>query len=150
MSRSPPRENALPCSSCMAIGPGRGAIPWYKRAALVLCTLAISCWRSMPSAPANATPNRAREPITALCMAARRALLVMSADEDAFQFSVGEAKKSLERARSIYKVHNALDKIEHVTFASKHDYSRPMREAMYGWMTKWLKDEGNGKPIAEP
>jgi dienelactone hydrolase len=25
-----------------------------------------------------------------------------------------------------------------------------MREAMYGWMTKWLKDEGDGKPIPEP
>jgi pimeloyl-ACP methyl ester carboxylesterase len=85
-----------------------------------------------------------------LGLAAPRALLVMSADEDAFQFSIAEAKKSLERTRSIYKLHNALDKIEHVTFASKHDYSRPMREAMYGWMTKWLKDEGNGKSIAEP
>jgi dienelactone hydrolase len=85
-----------------------------------------------------------------LGLAAPRALMVMSADQDALQFSVGEAKKSLERARAIYKLHNALDKIEHVTFASKHDYSQTMREAMYGWMTKWLKDEGNGKPIAEP
>ncbi len=25
-----------------------------------------------------------------------------------------------------------------------------MRETMYGWMTKWLKDEGDGKPIPEP
>jgi dienelactone hydrolase len=85
-----------------------------------------------------------------LGLTAPRALLVMSADEDAFQFSVGEAKKSLERARSIYRLHNAIGKIEHVTFASKHDYSQPMREAMYGWMTKWLKDEGDGKPIAKP
>jgi large subunit ribosomal protein L23 len=25
-----------------------------------------------------------------------------------------------------------------------------MREAMYGWMTKYLKDEGDGSPIPEP
>ena len=25
-----------------------------------------------------------------------------------------------------------------------------MRETMYGWMTRWLKDEGDGKPIPEP
>src|SRR5205823_5598006 len=25
-----------------------------------------------------------------------------------------------------------------------------MREAMYGWMTRWLKNEGNGDPIPEP
>jgi pimeloyl-ACP methyl ester carboxylesterase len=25
-----------------------------------------------------------------------------------------------------------------------------MREAMYGWMTRWLKGEGSGKPIPEP
>ena len=28
--------------------------------------------------------------------------------------------------------------------------TRPMREAMYGWMTRWLKGEGDGKPIPEP
>src|SRR6516162_1871280 len=56
-----------------------------------------------------------------LGLVAPRSLLVMSADEDAFQFSVGEAKKSLERARSIYRLHNAIGKIEHVTFASKYD-----------------------------
>ncbi|MFL5242631.1 MAG: dienelactone hydrolase family protein [Gemmataceae bacterium] len=85
-----------------------------------------------------------------LGMVAPRALKVISADQDAFQFSVGEAKKSLERARTIYKLHNALDKVDHAVFASQHDYNQPMREAMYGWMTKWLKDQGEGKPIPEP
>ena len=28
----------------------------------------------------------------------------------------------------------------------RHDYSRPMREAMYGWMTLHLKGEGDGSP----
>ena len=31
-----------------------------------------------------------------------------------------------------------------------HDYSKAMREAMYGWMTLHLKGEGDGNPIPEP
>ena len=40
--------------------------------------------------------------------------------------------------------------VRHAIFESGHDYSRPMREAMYGWMTLQLKGEGDGSPIAEP
>ncbi|HEY1859358.1 MAG TPA: alpha/beta hydrolase family protein, partial [Gemmataceae bacterium] len=85
-----------------------------------------------------------------LGLVAPRALMVISADQDAFQFSVGEAKKSLECAGAIFKLHDAPEKVCHAVFESKHDYNRPMREAMYGWMTRWLKGEGKGEPIAEP
>ena len=40
--------------------------------------------------------------------------------------------------------------LAHLPFESPHAYNQAMREAMYGWMTRWLKDEGTGKPIAEP
>src|SRR5262249_20357910 len=40
--------------------------------------------------------------------------------------------------------------LRHATFDSVHAYNQPMREAMYGWMTKHLKGEGDGKPIPEP
>jgi dienelactone hydrolase len=85
-----------------------------------------------------------------LGLVAPRALMVVSADQDAFQFSVGEAKKSLERAHAIFKLNHAADKLKHAIFESKHDYNQAMREAMYGWMTRWLKEEGKGEPIAEP
>jgi dienelactone hydrolase len=85
-----------------------------------------------------------------LGLVAPRALMVVSADQDAYQFSVGEAKKSLERAQAIFKLTNAADKVRHAVFESKHDYNQAMREAMYGWMARWLKDEGKGDPIAEP
>jgi dienelactone hydrolase len=85
-----------------------------------------------------------------LGLVAPRALLVINATRDAFQFSVGEAKKSLERARAIFKLHGQEEKVRHDTFESPHDYNQAMREAMYGWMTRWLKGEGTGKPIAEP
>jgi dienelactone hydrolase len=85
-----------------------------------------------------------------LGLVAPRALLVINATKDAFQFSVGEAKKSIDRAQAIFKLHKADDKLRHATFESPHAYNQAMREAMYGWMTRWLKNEGAGKPIAEP
>jgi cephalosporin-C deacetylase-like acetyl esterase len=85
-----------------------------------------------------------------LGLTAPRALLVINATKDAFQFSVGEAKKSVAQAEAIYKVYAADEKLRHTTFESPHAYNQPMREAMYGWMTQWLKNEGKGEPIPEP
>ncbi len=85
-----------------------------------------------------------------LGLVAPRALMVVSADQDAFQFSVGEAKKSHERAQAIFKLANAADQVKHAVFESKHDYSQAMRESMYGWMSRWLNIDGKGDPIPEP
>ncbi|MFO0928936.1 MAG: acetylxylan esterase [Gemmataceae bacterium] len=85
-----------------------------------------------------------------LGLIAPRALLVVNATKDALQFSVGEAKKSLERAAAIYKLYGKESALRHLPMESGHDYNRTMREAMYGWMTRWLKGEGDGSPIAEP
>jgi cephalosporin-C deacetylase-like acetyl esterase len=85
-----------------------------------------------------------------LGLVAPRALLVINASQDAIQFSPGEAKKSVERARQIFKTYGADDHLDHRIFDSPHAYNQPMREAMYGWMTRWLKHEGEGQPIAEP
>jgi dienelactone hydrolase len=85
-----------------------------------------------------------------LGLVAPRALLVMNAARDAIQFSPPEAEKSVARAKDIFKLLDVADKVRHVVFDSGHDYNRPMREAMYGWMTLHLKGEGKGEPIAEP
>jgi dienelactone hydrolase len=85
-----------------------------------------------------------------LGLVAPRALLVINATQDGIQFSVGEAKKSLERARAIFKLYGEEEKVKHVPFQSPHAYNQAMREAMYGWMTRWLKGEGKGEPIPEP
>jgi dienelactone hydrolase len=85
-----------------------------------------------------------------LGLVAPRALMVVNATMDAFQFSVGEAKKSLERAKAIFKLYGKEEKVEHAVFESPHAYNQAMREVMYGWMTRWLKGEGKGKPIPEP
>jgi dienelactone hydrolase len=85
-----------------------------------------------------------------LSLVAPRALLVINATKDAFQFSVGEAEKSIARARPIFKLYDADAKLKHAAFESPHAYNQAMRETMYGWMTQWLKGEGDGKPIPEP
>src|SRR5262249_55702837 len=85
-----------------------------------------------------------------LALAAPRALLVINASKDAFQFSIGEAEKSIARARHVFKLYDAEPKLAQATFLSHHDYNPSMREEMYGWMTRWLKNEGDGKPIPEP
>jgi dienelactone hydrolase len=85
-----------------------------------------------------------------LAMVAPRALMVISATRDAFQFSVGEAKKSVAAAEPVFKLHDKPKNIHHAVFESGHDYSKAMRETMYGWMTLHLKGEGDGSPVKEP
>lgn len=85
-----------------------------------------------------------------LALVAPRALLVINATRDAFQFSVGEAEKSIRRARPVFALHGVEARLRHATFESGHAYNEPMRAAMYGWMTRWLKNEGDGSPIPEP
>lgn len=84
-----------------------------------------------------------------LSLTAPRALMIISATRDAFQFSVSEAEKSLAFVEPVYQLYERPDKVRHAIFESTHDYNQPMREAMYGWMTRHLKGEGDGSPISE-
>jgi hypothetical protein len=85
-----------------------------------------------------------------LAMVAPRALLVISATKDALQFSVGEAAKSVAIARERFRLLGQEAKIGHLAVDSGHDYNQAMREAMYGWVEKWLCDRGDGGPVKEP
>ena len=76
-------------------------------------------------------------------------LMLINATRDSFQFSVDEAKKSLSTARGVFRLYNKEDHTRHVVVEAAHGYNQEMREAMYGWMTKHLKGEGDGAPIAE-
>src|SRR6516164_10172769 len=51
-----------------------------------------------------------------LAMVAPRALMVINATKDAFQFSVGEAQQSIERTKAIYKLRDAEEKLAHAVF----------------------------------
>jgi len=85
-----------------------------------------------------------------LALIAPRPLLVINATQDSIQFSVGEALKSVEYARGRYRLLDAEAKLRHLAVESGHDYNQPMREAMYGWLDRWLRDRGDGSPVAEP
>ena len=85
-----------------------------------------------------------------LGLAADRGLMVTSATRDAFQFSVAEAQKSFARVDAITQLFTTTLSVKHTIIESGHDYNQPMREAMYGWMTKHLKQEGDGSPIDDP
>jgi dienelactone hydrolase len=85
-----------------------------------------------------------------LALVAPRALMVINATQDGHQFSVGEAAKSIARARPVFELFDAADRIKHAVFESRHDYNQPMREALYGWLARWLRGDGDGSPIAEP
>lgn len=85
-----------------------------------------------------------------LSLVAPRALMIINATRDGFQFSIGEAKKSIAAAQPVFDLYDKGSHLKHATFDWKHDYHQPMREEMYGWMTKHLKGEGDGSPIPEP
>ncbi len=93
---------------------------------------------------------RYTEEAQVLGLVAPRALMVVSATQDAFQFSVGEARKSMNAAASIFQWYDRRDHLRHAVFESRHDYNQAMREAMYGWMSLHLAGRGDGSPIAEP
>ncbi|SIO41266.1 Acetyl xylan esterase (AXE1) [Singulisphaera sp. GP187] len=85
-----------------------------------------------------------------LGLTAPRNLLIVNATQDASQFSVEAAKRTLTPLQQVYRLHGDEGHLRHAIFESKHDYNQAMREAMYGWMTLHLKGEGDGAPIAEP
>lgn len=85
-----------------------------------------------------------------LGLVAPRALMVVNATRDGVQFSVAEARKSLAWAERLYALHGCPERLQHAVFESQHDYNQEMREAMYGWMTLYLKESGDGAPIPEP
>ncbi len=85
-----------------------------------------------------------------LGLTAPRGLMVINVTKDGVQFSIPEAKKSLAFAADVYKAYNQPDSVRHTTFDWHHDYSQAMREALYGWLAKHLKGDGDGSPIADP
>ena len=84
-----------------------------------------------------------------LGLAAHRGLMITSATRDAFQFSVDESRPSIARAKTIAGLYQGAE-VRQTIIDSGHDYNKPMREAMLGWMTKHLKGEGDGSPVQEP
>ncbi len=86
--------------------------------------------------------------ILGLC--APRGLMIFNATKDANQFSVKEARKSLAVAQTFFDLAGQPAELQQTVFDCGHDYSKTMRERMYGWMTLKLKGEGDGSPLPDP
>ena len=84
-----------------------------------------------------------------LGLVAPRALMLINATQDAFQFSVGEARKTFAQLQHIFCFYGRQEAVRHVSIEAGHGYNRAMREAMYGWVTRHLKGQGDGAPIEE-
>ena len=50
---------------------------------------------------------------------------------------------------SVYKLFDAADRLRYVRFESVHNYNRTSREAVYGWLDKYLAHTGDGAAVAE-
>jgi cephalosporin-C deacetylase-like acetyl esterase len=85
-----------------------------------------------------------------LGLTAPRGLMVINVTKDGIQFSVGEAKKSIAATAPVFKLYGQEANLRHTVFDWHHDYSQAMREALYGWLAKHLRGEGDGSPIPEP
>ena len=137
------------------------ASPAPAAAAIRRCTPAPGTTASRPSCPVCSVGNYQAYLGTGCCMCevvpgalrfteewgvlettAPRALMVINATKDGIQFSVGEAKKSLAKASSVYRLYDRREAIRHTIFESPHDYNQPMREAMYGWMAGTSRAKG--------
>lgn len=128
---------------------------WDKRFKCVVPVCSVGTYQSylgQACCMCEVVPGALRftEEWAVLALTAPRPLMVVNATRDAIQFSVGEAKKSLALTAPVYKLLGKPDNLRHAIFDGPHDYSKAMREAMYGFMTLHLKGEGNGDPIPEP
>lgn len=77
-----------------------------------------------------------------------RPLLVVNGLQDP-QFPVDGASEVVERLDPLYARSDPAAVRLHVVDAG-HGYDRPMREAAYGWFSRWLKGDGDGSPVSEP
>jgi sugar lactone lactonase YvrE/dienelactone hydrolase len=128
---------------------------WDRRFKCVLPVCSVGTYQSylgQACCMCEVVPGALRftEEWAVLALTAPRPLMVVNATKDAIQFSVGEAKKSLALTAPVYKLLGKPDHLKHAIFDGPHDYSKAMREAMYGFMILHLKGEGNGDPIPEP
>jgi hypothetical protein len=52
--------------------------------------------------------------------------------------------------RSLYALSGAHDRVSAVRFTAEHNYNKDSREAMYGWMARWLKGAASSERVPEP
>ena len=64
-------------------------------------------------------------------------------------FPIEGARQVYREIEQIYTLLGAQDRIRLVEVDAPHGYDKEMRQAAYGWLVRWLKNEGDGSPIPE-
>ena len=97
----------------------------------------------------NQAPNCIRDASMAdlMACAAPKPQMEISAVRDK-DFQIGGARETAARVKSIYAF-TAPDKFSFVEIDDVHGYSKPMREAAYGFFLKALAGSGDGTPAPE-
>jgi hypothetical protein len=83
-----------------------------------------------------------------LAVIAPRPLLVLSVKAD--YVNLEGSNSQVEQARGFYQALDSGPRISQFIAEGGHGYDKPMREAMYGFMDRWLKGVGDGSPQPEP
>src|SRR5207302_3284392 len=103
-----------------------GALDERFRAVVPVCSVgAYQAYLQVACCVCEVLPGALRfvEEGDVLALVAPRALLVINATRDAYQFSVGEAARSIDRARAVFKLYGVADKLTQPTFESPHAYN---------------------------
>ena len=78
---------------------------------------------------------------------APRPLLMVSATGD---WTAETLELEYPAVRALYALAGAQDRVSAVRFTAEHNYNKDSREAMYGWMARWLKGAASSERVAEP
>jgi cephalosporin-C deacetylase-like acetyl esterase len=73
---------------------------------------------------------------------------LFASTEDDFLTTPG-ARQVFEEAQRWYELHDAKDRVKWVVGPGGHGTPPIVREAIYDWMTRWLKPDAPSKPTAE-
>ena len=78
---------------------------------------------------------------------APRPLLMVSATGD---WTAETLELEYPAVRALYALAGAEDRVSAVRFTAEHNYNKDSREAMYGWMARWLKGAASSGRVPEP
>ena len=77
---------------------------------------------------------------------APRPMLMISATGD---WTAETLEVEYPAARALYALLGAQDRVHAVRFTAEHNYNKDSREAMYGWMARWLKGAPSAAQVPE-
>ncbi len=64
-------------------------------------------------------------------------------------FPIKGTRDTFRRAQRVYEMFGAKERVASVEAPLGHGWSKPLREACYGWMNHWLQGRGDGSPVPE-